>query len=65
MTSLWTSSLTLPEGCTPTAGSQVRYNGSSGALIGVATANELRFCLMALDRANPGGVCIDNFTFKK
>ena len=57
--------ITQPEGCTPTTGSQVRYNGSSGALIGVATANELRFCLMALDRANPGGVCIDNFSFKK
>lgn len=56
--------ITPKQGCTPTAGSQVVYNGSVGALIGVATAGELRFCMMALDRDHPDGVCIDNFSFK-
>ena len=43
----------------------MQYNGSVGAMIGVATENELRFCLMAVDANNPDGVCIDNFTITK
>jgi hypothetical protein len=31
-------------------------------MIGVATKDELRFCLMAADREHPDGMCADNFT---
>jgi Calcineurin-like phosphoesterase len=57
--------ITPAQGCTPTQGSQVVYDGSVGAMIGVATASELRFCMIAVDRTHPDGVCIDNFSFKR
>jgi len=34
-------------------------------MIGVATRDELRFCLTVLDRDHPDGVCIDSFTIRK
>lgn len=52
-------------GCTPIEGSVVQYNGSVGAMIGVATADELRFCLLAVDRDHPDGICVDNFSFRR
>ena len=57
--------ITPENGCTPAEGSVVQYNGSVGAMIGVATATELRFCLLAVDRDNPDGVCIDNFSLSR
>jgi tartrate-resistant acid phosphatase type 5 len=42
-------------------GSRSRFNESVGAMIGVATADELRFCFLAANRENPEGTCIDSF----
>lgn len=57
--------ITVEDGCTPVEGSIVQYNGSVGAMIGVATKDALRFCLLAVDRDHPDGVCIDSFTLAR
>jgi hypothetical protein len=49
----------------PIAGSQVRYTGTVGAMIGTATDDELRFCMMVIDPDHPDGTCVDNFALKK
>lgn len=49
------------QGCTAAKGSQKRFNYSVGAMIGVATKDELRFCFMAADKDNPEGTCVDSF----
>jgi hypothetical protein len=49
------------QGCTKAPGSQRRFNQSVGAMIGVATRDELRFCFLAATRDNPEGQCIDSF----
>jgi len=49
----------------PIAGSQVRYTSAVGAMVGVATTNELRFCLLAVDADHPDGLCVDRFSIVK
>jgi hypothetical protein len=41
------------EQCTPEPGSQARYNGAHGALLVVANAKQMEFCLYSVNSAEP------------